>query len=211
MSYRKTPRVREQLADKRIRILEAARRLVSRGGFRETAMASVAAEAGVATGTVYRYFPSKSALFVDVVGRVSEREVEKVAAVARRTEAPDTRLREAVRLFATRALANRRLAYALIVEPSDPEVEGVRIRYRRSLAEAFAAIVQSGIADGSFGPQDAEFVGTCIVGALLESLIGPLARDGGDDAALASIEQFCMGGVSRLPATGPAAASRLSA
>jgi len=196
MAYRKTQRVQEQLADKRVRILQAARLLAAKGGFRATGIDAVAAAAGIATGTVYRYFPSKAALFVEVVSRVSEREVGIVAALARKHGPAQVLLGEAIGLFAERALANRRLAYALIVEPSDPEVEAVRLLYRRKLAEALGAIITAGMAQGAFAPQDASVSGTCIVGALLEALIGPLARDHGDiDQQVASIARFCAAAV----------------
>ena len=43
-------------------ILGAARALFGRDGFDATAMADIAARAGIAEGTVYNYFPSKQAL-----------------------------------------------------------------------------------------------------------------------------------------------------
>ena len=209
MAYRKTSRVREQLADKRIRILDAARMLVTREGFRGTGVDAVAAAAGIATGTVYRYFPSKAALFVEVVSRVSEREVAAVAAIAAGEVPAATRLRDAVSAFSARALASRRLAYALIVEPSDPEVEAVRIRYRRKLAEAFAGIIEAGIASGEFPPQDAGVAATCIVGALMEALIGPLAHDEeGGEQLVSSITAFCEAAVAN---TGARAGARKAA
>lgn len=192
MAYRKTQRVREQFADKRVRILDAARKLVSREGFRGTGIDAVAAAADMATGTLYRYFPSKAALFVEVASRVSEREVGIVVSIARKTDPPKARLQAAVEIFSVRALANRKLAYALIVEPSDPEVEAVRLLYRRKLAEAFGSIIVAGIDAGEFAPQDASVSGTCIVGALMEALIGPLARDDAEAERLVDqIARFC--------------------
>jgi AcrR family transcriptional regulator len=195
-------RVQERLADKRVRILDAARRLIGRSGFRETAMETVAAEAGVATGTVYRYFPSKAALFVEVVSRVSEREVGVVASIAARSEPARARLEAAVRAFADRALRAPRLAYALIVEPSDPEVEAVRLLYRRRLADAFARIVANGVTAGDFPPQDPEVAATCIVGAVMESLIGPLGRARPEEAAVLAeaITTFCLAAVAAVRA-----------
>jgi len=58
MAYRRTERVEARLADNRARILRTARQLVAESGFRETQIASIAASAGVAVGTVYRYFPT---------------------------------------------------------------------------------------------------------------------------------------------------------
>lgn len=194
-------RVQERLADKRVRILDAARRLVGRDGFRETAMETVAAEAGVATGTVYRYFPSKAALFVEVVSRVSEREVGVVATIAARKGPARERLEAAVRAFAEQALLAPRLAYALIVEPSDPEVEAVRLLYRRRLADAFARIVVDGMEAADFPPQDPEVTATCIVGALMESLIGPLGQGRREEGAarVDAITAFCLCAVAGSP------------
>ena len=48
-------------------------------GFRDTQMNAVAEKAGVALGTLYRYFPSKAELMVEVVANVAQREVDAVA------------------------------------------------------------------------------------------------------------------------------------
>lgn len=45
-------------------LLAAAARLFARRGFSEVAIADIAREAGVATGTFYRYFPSKDEVMV---------------------------------------------------------------------------------------------------------------------------------------------------
>lgn len=52
-----------QFSSKSDIILDAADRLFARFGYRRTAMDDVAAEAGVAKGTLYLYFDSKAALF----------------------------------------------------------------------------------------------------------------------------------------------------
>ena len=62
MVYRKTNDVEARLADNRKRILAAARALVREGGWPEAQVTNVAAAAGLATGAVYRYFPSKAEL-----------------------------------------------------------------------------------------------------------------------------------------------------
>ena len=65
MVYRRTERVEERLQDKRDRILHAVRQVVGEVGFRDAQVIMVAEAAGVATGTVYRYFPSKGELFAE--------------------------------------------------------------------------------------------------------------------------------------------------
>ncbi len=50
----------------RERILEGGRRAFIAGGFRGTSVPSIAAEAGVSVGLIYRYFPSKEELFLEL-------------------------------------------------------------------------------------------------------------------------------------------------
>lgn len=48
--------------ERRARVIRAALELAAKGGYDTVQMRDVAAQAGVALGTVYRYFPSKDAL-----------------------------------------------------------------------------------------------------------------------------------------------------
>lgn len=59
-------RARNQL-QRRARIVKAAAALASRGGIEAMQMRTVAERAGVALGTLYRYFPSKMDLVVAVI------------------------------------------------------------------------------------------------------------------------------------------------
>jgi len=59
-------------------ILAAAERIFARSGFTGTRMADVAAEAGLATGTLYNYFANRDALLSSLIERRSE---ELLAAV----------------------------------------------------------------------------------------------------------------------------------
>ncbi|ATJ84087.1 TetR/AcrR family transcriptional regulator [Halomonas beimenensis] len=53
----------------RTRILAAAAEAFARDGFAAARLTDIAAEAGVSTGNLYRYFPNKAALFDAVVPR----------------------------------------------------------------------------------------------------------------------------------------------
>ena len=64
-----------QLVETKARILDAARDAVALSGWKDAQIALIAARAGVATGSVYRYFDSKADLYAQVLGLVSEREV----------------------------------------------------------------------------------------------------------------------------------------
>jgi AcrR family transcriptional regulator len=197
MPYQHTEQTAQRLADKRARILKAARDLVAEGGWAAAQIDPVARRAGVATGTVYRYFPSKAALCADIVATVSTREIAVVRAVADAPGTPPETLAAAIRAFARRALQGRRLAYALLAEPVDPEVETVRLDYRAQFAHCFERILRQGIMRGAFPRQDPAVTAACIAGALMEALVGPLAPSKGtgpraDTNLIEQITRFCL-------------------
>jgi AcrR family transcriptional regulator len=65
--------------ERRKRILDATLALASKGGYDAVQMRTVAEQAGVALGTLYRYFPSKIHLLVSGLAREFERTQEKLA------------------------------------------------------------------------------------------------------------------------------------
>jgi AcrR family transcriptional regulator len=197
VAYQRTEQTTRRLADKRARILKAARDVVADGGWAAAQIDHVAVKAGVATGTVYRYWPSKAELCAEIVATVSTREVGVIKSLADAGGTPTEKLTAAIRTFASRALEGRRLAYALIAEPADPEVEVVRLVYRAQLAHCFERILREGIMRGAFPRLDPAVAAACIVGAFMEALIGPLAPAKGtgpraDRHLIEQIAQFCL-------------------
>jgi TetR/AcrR family transcriptional regulator, cholesterol catabolism regulator len=64
--------------DRRKRILDATLALASKGGYEAVQMRTVAEQANVALGTLYRYFPSKIHLLVSALVREFERTQQKL-------------------------------------------------------------------------------------------------------------------------------------
>lgn len=64
--------------DKRLQILSAAETLIAAEGFQGLSMQKLAKEAGVAAGTIYRYFDDKEHLIEEVRIQVTERIAEAV-------------------------------------------------------------------------------------------------------------------------------------
>jgi AcrR family transcriptional regulator len=172
-----TPVMTPRSSDKKTQILRAARSVVMDGGFQELQMNAVAAAAGVAVGTIYRYFPSRADLCAAIVSTTSQREVDVLSGIAVAEGSASQKMRDAVRTFAARAMRGRRLAYGLIFEPIDPEVENTRLKYRRAIARVFETILREGAGAGEFRDLDVEIAAACLVGAFMEGLIGSLAPD----------------------------------
>lgn len=200
LAYRRTDSVSARLADNRRAILNAARDLVAEGGFAAAQMTEVARKAGVATGTLYRYFPSKEELCRQVFREVSAREMNVLAGIAAGSAPAVERLHEVLRTFATRAVRGRRLAYALLAEPVDVGLAEERARFRRMHGEIFAGILEDGVSSGTFPPLNTKIAAACIAGAIPTALIGPLAPQSQEleedsDRVVEEIVRFCLAGV----------------
>lgn len=202
MPYRPTENTeRVRLAD-RAKILDVARRLIARGGYREAQIAAIAQEAGFATGTVYRHFPSKADLFSEIFRAVAQREVDATSEAAV-GETAALQLDAGVRTFAERALKNRRLAFALLAEPVDPAIETERLAFRRSYKDVFVRVLKDGIKRGELPAQNVELSAAALVGAIGEAMVGPLSPQGSPAKLrklLPELVRFCIRAVSEVPA-----------
>ncbi len=175
----------------RERLLAAARELIEEGGYGSASVAAIADRAGVAAGTVYRHFPSKDELFLDVFRDVCAGE-ERAMRAAADESGPGAvdRLEAVLATFARRALQNRRLAWALLAEPVDPLVDAERLAYRERYASLVAAELTAAVSAGEIPPQDVALTAAALVGGCGEALVGPLSSVNGSEQVVASIRTF---------------------
>jgi AcrR family transcriptional regulator len=202
LAYRSTERTEARRAETRERIVSAALELIAEGGYVAAPIAAVADHAGVAVGTVYRYFPSKSDLFAEVFRVASQREVDEMRAGAGATGSAAERIAAGTETFARRALAGRRLAWALLAEPVDPAVEAERLHFRHSYRDVIAEVVADGVRSGELPEQGVDATAAALVGAIGETMIGPLSptANGGDpEALIASLINFCIRAIGEEP------------
>ena len=201
MPYRATPRTEARKAATRERIVTAALDQVAEGGYASAGVQAVAARAEVAVGTVYRHFPSKAGLFAEVFDRAAQRELDVVVSVSQSDgRSAAERVAAAVEVFCRRALAGPTLAYAQIAEPVNPAVEDERLRLRRGYRDAFARVLEDGVAAGELPEHDSRTLAAALVGALAEALVGPLSAVSGkrrDEALVATLVQFSLDALPR--------------
>jgi AcrR family transcriptional regulator len=177
MPYRRTENVKHRLAARHAAIIAAARETASEGGMAAVQIAPVALKAGIAAGTIYRYFPGKTDLVAAVLGQISEREIAALRRAADAAPGPLSALSAAIMTFAARALRQRRLTFAAIAEPIDAELDSARIGFRKGLATEFASLISAAAAGKHLPEQEAELSAAALVGLLVGGLIGPLAPD----------------------------------
>jgi AcrR family transcriptional regulator len=175
MPYRRTEKVARRLAARHAAIIAAARQAAGEGGMAAVQIAPVAERAGIAAGTVYRYFSGKTDLVGALLEEMSAREIGALRSAAAAAPGPLSALAAAIMTFAARALDERRLFFAAIAEPVDAELDAPRRGFRTALAAEFAALLAAAIAGKHLPEQDTVLFGAAIVGLLVEGLIGPLA------------------------------------
>ena len=182
MAYQRTPYVESKRAEARERLVRAALGLVAHGGWREVQMSAVAAAAGLSTGAVYLHFPSKTHLLAEVYREQAAAELRVIGAIVAQDAPASERLAAAIRAFAQRALSNRRLGYAMVLEPTDIEVEEERLHFHLQFIDAFAALLEAGRVAGEFDVTEPQVAAACIFGGVTESLMGPLGASLRDPA-----------------------------
>jgi AcrR family transcriptional regulator len=173
MAYRQTDNIARRLAARHAAILAAAGDAAAEGGMAAVQMAPVAERAGIAAGTVYRYFRSKSELVAALVAALSERDMA--------APGPLSALAAAITTFAARALAKPRLAFALIAEPVEPDIEAARNPYRQALVAQFERLIRNAVEARHLPDQDVTLAASALTGALSTGVVGALAPAALDD------------------------------
>jgi AcrR family transcriptional regulator len=123
-------------------ILEATARILESDGLEALSTNAVAARAGVSVGSLYQYFPGKSALLAEVMRRERAALVARVAAIA---GAPPSDLEAAVTALIQAAVAHQlerpALARALdFIEPTLP-LDGETAALNADLAHMISALI----------------------------------------------------------------------
>jgi AcrR family transcriptional regulator len=189
MAYRRTERVLRRLAARHEAIVTAAAALAAEGGMEAVQIVPVARRAGIAAGTVYRYFPSKTDLVAALVKEQTVREREAMRRAADAAPGPLSALAATITTFAARARRQRKLAWALLGEPVEAGIDPLRSEFRAMLAATLKEQLGAAIAEGHLPEQDTAAATALIVGALGEGLIGPLSPQADGEAGLRQVVQ----------------------
>ena len=141
------------------RILTAARRRFEKYGYRRTGMLEIARDAGIAAGTIYRYFDSKEDIFL----RVAETETEGWLATARKVlDEPGTAVERLARLAEASLAYNNESKLFRSVMARDTEIifapllEDLHEHVLSENVAMMAKVIRDGIAEGSIAPIDAD-------------------------------------------------------
>lgn len=141
------------------RIVEAARHRFEAFGYRRTSIAEIASAAGVAVGTVYRYFAGKEAVFLAVVQAMNDAWLAESRAALDGPGSATERLRR-LGAASIRFAAENALMTAIVTRDTDivfaPLIEQLYEEMQRRNVAMIADVIRDGIREGTFGNIDPE-------------------------------------------------------
>lgn len=174
MSYKRSSLMQERMEQNREAILQSARELIAQGGIKDAQIQAIAERAGVSSGLVYRYFDNKSQVLIEVLSEAIQHEVKILNHIAESELSSKQKLDKAVTTFVKRAMNSPQLAYSLMFEPVDAELEHERFRSKQLIKQSIKAILAAGKINGEFGFEDLNTTALCVVGAMTFVVIEPL-------------------------------------
>jgi AcrR family transcriptional regulator len=122
MKRRGQPRRRLSAAQRRGRILAAARRVFAASGYDGASMSEVAAAAGITKPVLYDHFISKTELYGALLGSIRDDLLARGAQIASQPLTPEKRFRAGVEQFMRFTSEQPEAARLLLVPPAaDPE------------------------------------------------------------------------------------------
>jgi len=155
------PRREEKKAESRKRILEAAREVFFLDGFMQANLDEVAEKAGVAKGTLYRYFDSKAELYVAVLALNGAIFLEKMRATVDPALSGPDQLRKTSRFYFRHYVSNQdyfQIFWAIenqsVIGELPPEVLSEVAGLWEQCVQVVAETIERGVKDESFAECD---------------------------------------------------------
>lgn len=151
-------------------IVNSARKVFCSSGYEKGAIEEIARDAGIAEGTIYRYFDSKQGLLDEVLHRHYSVLFDDIQETLPSIEDPASRLRYLIRrtlitISEDRSMCGLRTLYARQVENKGPSLSHDQ---NRRMAILMANEIRAGIKDSSFRSDTTPSIVCYMIGGALE-------------------------------------------
>lgn len=183
-----TPQPRAE--ETRSRIVQAAQESFARYGYDATGVAEICRLANVSKGAFYHHFPSKQAVFLELLDHwLAELDTQLEAVRAAAETVPEALTQMASMTGLVFRAADGQLPIFLefwTKAAHDPAIWRAMIAHYRRYRVFFANMIEAGIAEGTLRPVDPETTAQVIVslavGLVLQGLLDPHGADWGQVA-----------------------------
>lgn len=172
----------------RSRILTAAVDCFSREGYDATGVAEICSAAGVSKGAFYHHFPSKQALFVELLDSWLARMDGQFAAIRKQAASVPEALRSMAR-EARQIVAESTGHFPIFLEfwnqaSRDPVILARVVEPYRRYEQYFAGLVEMGIREGSLREMDPHTAARVLIGLAVGLLVQAQANPDSADWAV---------------------------
>lgn len=179
MESESRPETDDRARKRRERILDAAAHVFSHAGYRDAAVDDIAREAETSKGGIYFHFPSKEAIFVELMRSTADRLIGKVEREVAREADPVAQADAAIRTVLGTFAGHRSMARLLLIDALGAgrtfRVEILRLHDR--FADLIASYLDRAVADGTIPPLDSRVAGAAWFGAIHEVVTRWLVAD----------------------------------
>jgi AcrR family transcriptional regulator len=177
--------MQQRSEETRNHILEAATQLFSKTGYDATSVAEICQAAGVSKGAFYHHFPTKQAVFIELLNTYLNGIESGFNLMRQEThDVPQVILQMAELVGSLFQTADIHLPIFLefwTQANHDPHIWEAAIAPYRRYQSYFTAMIQEGIDEGSLQPMDAQLAARVLVslavGLLMQSLFDPNITD----------------------------------
>ena len=171
--------MQQRSEETRSQILEAALKRFANHGYNAASIDQICKDAGVSKGAFYHHFPSKQAIFLELLKGWLDA-IDAGFEAVRQPTMPETLMQMTGTLPAILTSADDRLPMFLefwLQASRDEKIWEATISPYRHYRNYFAKLIQQGIDEGSLAPVDPQSAGQMIVslavGLLLQGLLDP--------------------------------------
>ena len=165
---------RDWRSDRRQKILSSAADLFGRSAYDAVQMRDIAAAAGVGKPTLYRYFPSKDDLFLQVFKQSLDGLEGEIAAILADQGSARAALARLITVLVG-ALGGQVAALKMLTDDQSQVMQRWRHEFRRRrkpIADAVRIILQRGMAAGEFRPLDLDAIPSMVIAVVRGGLMG---------------------------------------
>jgi AcrR family transcriptional regulator len=152
---RATSRRKDRRRNRRKQLIAASRKLFLKRGFGETSVSAIVSAAGVAQGTFYLYFESKSDVLLYMRADVLEDYLRSFEAGLSGHGPADERLVLGIQAIQTSVDRHRPIIRVFREATTSDELSRVWVAGREALAVPLGRLIEEGVGDGSFRVEDA--------------------------------------------------------